>query len=101
VNVPFQKSEEETEAVKYRRALQLVEMTSKVPSWIEHVLLPQLMDLKGEIKALGVRTEGEFKIVHSEIKRLDEKIDGLDKRMDITQRLVVVEGRVHELQAKK
>ncbi len=73
-------------------------MASKVPGWLERVLLPQLNELKGEIKALDARVggfeskvEGEFKAVHSEVRRLDEKIDGLDKRMDVTQRVAVIE----------
>ncbi len=73
-------------------------MASKVPGWLERVLLPQLNELKGEIKALDARVggfeskvKGEFKAVHSEVRRLDEKIDGLDKRMDVTQRVAVIE----------
>ena len=66
-------------------------MAARVPSWLERVLLPQMNELKGEIKALDARlggfeakVEGEFNAVHTEIRRLDEKIDGLDKRMDVT-----------------
>jgi len=94
-------------------------MAQKVPGWLERVLLPQLSELKGEIKALDARIggfeskiEGEFKAIHSEIRRLDEKIDGLDerlsskmeeldKRLDVTQRLAVVEGKVSELESRR
>jgi tetrahydromethanopterin S-methyltransferase subunit G len=79
---------------------------------------------------MNAKMGGEFKVVHSEIKRLDQKIeavdhnlsqridgveqrlgqridsldkrvDGLDKRMDVTQRLTVVEGKVRELESRR
>ncbi|MDG7012355.1 MAG: hypothetical protein JRN11_02565 [Nitrososphaerota archaeon] len=94
-------------------------MATRVPTWLERVLLPQVSELKGEIKALDAKVggfeskvEGEFRAVHSEIGRLDEKmesldkrleakIDGLDKRMDVTQRVAVIEERMRELEAKQ
>lgn len=94
-------------------------MASRVPGWLERVLLPQVNELKGEIKALDARVggfeakvEGEFKAIHSEIRRLDEKvdqsnnrlegkIDGLDKRMDVTQRIAVIEEKIREFEARK
>ena len=75
-------------------------MASKVPGWLERVLLPQMNELKGEIKTLDANVEGEFKAVHSGIRRLDEKIDGLDKRMDMTQRVAVIEEKMRELETK-
>ena len=104
-------------------------LATRVPGWLERVLLPQMNELKGEIKALAARVggfeskvEGEFRAVHSEIKRVDEKIessdkrldtridaldkkleirmDSLDKRMDVTQRVAVTEEKMRELEAK-
>ena len=75
-------------------------MAARVPSWLERVLLPQMNELKGEIRALDARVEGEFKAVHSEIRRLDEKIDSIDKRMDVTQRVAVIEEKMRELESK-
>jgi uncharacterized coiled-coil DUF342 family protein len=82
-------------------------LAARVPGWLERVLLPQMNELKGEIKALDARVggfeakvEGEFKAVHSEIRRLDEKIGGLDKRMDVTQRVAVVEEKMRELETR-
>src|SRR5260370_33291314 len=98
-------------------------MVEKVPGWLERILLPQLSELKGEMKAVHAKIEGvegrldakmdgldqkliaridglegmmkgEFKAMHTEIKRLDGKIDALDKRTDVTQRLAVVEEEV-------
>ncbi len=76
-------------------------MAEKVPGWLERVLLPQISELKGEVRAVNARIDGEFKAVHSEIGRLEEKIDGLDKRMDVVQRLAVVEGKVQELETRR
>lgn len=55
-------------------------MAEKIPGWLERIILPQISELKGDIKAMDARMEGEFKVVHSEIKRLDQKIDGVDQR---------------------
>jgi len=44
--------------------------------------------------------DAEFKAVHAEISGLDYKIDALDKRTDMTQRLAVVEEQVRELRAR-
>ncbi len=83
-------------------------MAEKVPGWLERILLPQISELKGEIRAINARfdglegkVEGEFAAVHSEIKWLDGKIESLDKRMDFSQRLAIVEEKVQELQARK
>jgi hypothetical protein len=100
--------------VKYLEWLESC-MAEKVPGWLERILLPQIGELKGEIRAIGGRFDGlegkvdgleskfdgEFAAVHSEINRLDSKIDSLDKRMDFSQRLAVVEEKVHELQTQK
>lgn len=63
-------------------------MAEKIPGWLERVLLPQINEVKGELKAMDARTDGEFKVLHSEIKRVEEtlsmKIDEPDKRMDVT-----------------
>jgi len=79
-------------------------MAEKVPSWLERILLPQISEVKGELKAMNGRIDGEFKAVHSEIRRVEEKlgtkIDELDKRLDVTQRLAVVEEQVKELLAR-
>ncbi len=93
-------------------------MAARAPGWLERVLLPQMNEMKGEIKAIDARiegfegkVEGEFRAVHSEIKRLDEKIDSsagrleekidsLDKRMDVTQRVAVIEEKMRELESK-
>ena len=34
-------------------------------------------------------------------KRLEAKIDALDRQMDVTQRVAVIEEKIHEFEAKK
>jgi len=56
--------------------------------------------LTSRIDGFEGRMDAEFKTVHIEIRRLDDKIDALDKRTDVTQRLAVVEEQLKELRAK-
>jgi hypothetical protein len=48
----------------------------RVPGWLERILLPRLSEITGEMKAINAgiegldgKLEGEFKAVHSELKR--------------------------------
>ena len=104
-------------------------MAEKIPGWLERILLPQLNELKGDVKvvnakiegvgerleakidgldeklaaridALEGRMQGEFKAVHAEIMRLDGRIDALEQRTDLAQRVAIVEERFKELRAK-
>lgn len=64
----------------------------KVPSWIKQVLMPELNEMKGELKAIHTRIDSvETQIgslrneTKSEISRIEEKIDtritSLDERI--------------------
>jgi hypothetical protein len=53
------------------------------------------------INGLGARMYAEFGTVHSEINGLDRKVDALDKRMHITERLDAAEAKVRELEARR
>ncbi len=79
-------------------------MAEKVPGWLERVLLPQISEVKAELKALNAQMDGEFKVTHSETRRVEAtlgtKIDEMDKRMDVTQRLAAVEERLKEMRAR-
>ena len=100
-------------------------MAEKVPGWLEKILLPQMSELRGELKSVNGRIdglqgkiegrfealggkiggledkmEGQFAAVHSEIRRLDGKMEALDKRIDVSDRLAAVEGKIRELEAK-
>ncbi|MDG6941171.1 MAG: hypothetical protein JRN65_04205 [Nitrososphaerota archaeon] len=67
--------------------------------------------LKGELNGLRGEMRGEFKAVHSETRRLDEKIDslrnetltrfdGIEKRLDFARDLGVLQTKVTELEAR-
>ncbi len=86
-------------------------MASRVPSWIERLLLPRLSSMEGELRAIRGEMEGEFKAVHSDTKRFDEKIDslrnealtkfdGLEKRFDLAKDFGALQARVTELEAR-
>ena len=110
-------------------------MAERVPGWLEKILLPQLSELKGDVRAIDRRfegpegkivglggridglndridgledkidgldgkMEGQFAAVHAENRRLDGKVDMLGTRMDVSERLAVVEGKIRELEAK-
>jgi hypothetical protein len=90
-------------------------MAEKVPGWLERVLLPQISELKGDVKVVDARIigldakisnldeklSGRIDALDEKIdgveKRLESKIDAVDKRMDVTQRLAVVETQLKEL----
>jgi hypothetical protein len=87
-------------------------MAEKVPGWLERVLLPQISELKGEPRAMNAKMDAEFRVVHSELWSLDQKlsqrIDGTnrrlgdsDKKFDMVQRVAVLEAKVQELQSKR
>lgn len=90
-------------------------MAERAPGWLERVLLPQISEVKGELKAMNARMDGEFKAIHAEIIRVEDKLstdidaveeklvtklDELDKRMDMTQRLVKVEEQLKQLHTR-
>lgn len=93
-------------------------MAEKPPGWLDRFLLPKLSSIEGELKGLrGELTgfkgevEGEFKAVHSETRRLDEKIDSLrnesvtrfdsmDRRFDFAKDLGILQSKVTELEAR-
>lgn len=89
----------------------ITEMVSKVPGWIEGLLLPRLSSMEGELKAIRGEIEGEFKSIHSEVRRFDEKtdslrnevltkLDSLEKRFNPARDLGVLQTRVNELAAR-
>lgn len=63
-------------------------ISEKVPGWLERVLLPQMSEVRGELRAVDAeigglerKMEPEFKAVHSGSNRLGERIDGFDRRL--------------------
>jgi hypothetical protein len=67
-----------------------MEAAKKAPSWVTRVLLPELGEMKGDIKALDTRVDSVAKSVGSlrselkaEIRSVDTKVTEMDKRMNI------------------
>ena len=78
-------------------------MTSKIPSWIQRFLLPELESIKGELKAINTRIEELDKRVESlrnemiaRFEAVNSRIDSLDKRLDVAERLAVIEAKLRE-----
>ena len=57
--------------------------------------------LEGRSAGLEAKMDAEFRAVHSEVRRIDESFEGLSKRLDMNERLLSVEARVRELEAKR
>ena len=91
-----------------------MEMSSKIPSWIQRFLLPELEAIKGELRAINARIdalEKEVKSFRNEVntrfeainirieefdKRVTSKIGDLEKRLDMAERLAVIEAKLKE-----
>jgi chromosome segregation ATPase len=89
-------------------------IAEKAPSWLTRILLPEIAEIRGELKSLNSRIDSTNvkidemdKRVISKIddldkrlsendRRLSEKFDDLDKRLDMAQRLAVVEAKLRE-----
>jgi tetrahydromethanopterin S-methyltransferase subunit G len=57
------------------------DMAEKIPSWLERVLLPQISELKGEVKVLHTRIDGLGEKIDGAERRLESKIGEADKRL--------------------
>ena len=83
-------------------------MTEKIPGWLERVLLPRLSEMAGDIKAINARIDGLDNKIGEMDKRLSsndahlaDKIDSLDNKLDMAQRLTILETKMGELQPKR
>jgi len=65
---------------------------------LQDVIAPQLAEMRGEFKTGLAELRGEIKALQSEIRRLDEKIDALSDKVDVTielrERLAALEAKV-------
>lgn len=43
----------------------------------------------------------ELEVLHAEVRRLDERIDGLENQLDLVQRLAAVETKLHEYEKRR
>ncbi|MDJ0268979.1 MAG: hypothetical protein NXY59_00215 [Aigarchaeota archaeon] len=78
-------------------------MASKIPSWIQKFLLPELESVKGELKAINTRIEELDKRIErlrnemiARFEAVNSRIDSLDKRLDVAERLAVIEAKLRE-----
>jgi hypothetical protein len=77
----------------------------KIPGWVQKLLIPTL-----ESKVRGIVTEevghlekvldARFDGVHSELRRVDEKIDSLEKRFPMVQELAEIKARLSQIESK-
>ena len=65
--------------------------------------MPELESIKGELKAINTRIEELDKGVESlrnemiaRFEAVNSRIDSLDKRLDIAERLAVIEAKLRE-----
>lgn len=86
-------------------------IAEKAPSWFTRLLMPEILEIKGELKNINIRideldkrlsekidsTRNELK---SDISRVDSRVEDLDKRLDIVQRLTILEAKQREAEDK-
>jgi capsule polysaccharide export protein KpsE/RkpR len=75
-------------------------MAEKIPSWIERLLLPRLSSMEGELKAINARIDSVKTEMNAKFETVNTKIESLDKRLDVVQRLSVLEAKVRDLEKK-
>ena len=93
-------------------------LAEKAPGWFTRLLMPEIAEIKGELRAINARigslegkvdsSKSELKsdiakvegILKSETARLDRAIQDLDKRLDIVQRLSILEAKQREFEKK-
>jgi chromosome segregation ATPase len=119
-------------------------LAEKAPGWVTRILLPEIAELKGEIKNINTRIDELDKRLSnkidssfdsltskidsnsvllnskidsnfdsltskidslrnelkSDISRVDSRVEDLDKRLDIVQRLSVLEAKQREMDSK-
>lgn len=50
----------------------------KIPSWIERLLMPQLSEIKGELKAINVRIDSTNERIGNLESNMNTKFEGMD-----------------------
>jgi len=83
----------------------MARMAERIPSWVERLLIPTLeAKIRGIVaeevghleKVLDARLDG----IHSEIRRVDGKVDSLEKRFPAVQELAEIKARLHQVESK-
>jgi hypothetical protein len=71
-----------------------MEAAKKAPSWVTRILLPEISEMKGGIKALNTKVDSMRVELKTEIRALSEKVD-------IVPSLAVLEAKMKELENRK
>ena len=90
----------------------------KVPSWFERLLMPQLNEIKGELKAIHTQiesleermdtridslrneTKSEFTGLNYRFETIDAKLDSIEKRIPVIEEIAALKLRMAELEKK-
>ena len=77
-------------------------MAEKIPTWfgsaVTRYLAPEIMRIVDE---RVTRSENALKeLMNARFATLDAKIDGLEKRLDLVQRVALLEAKVRDIETK-
>ena len=77
-------------------------LAEKIPTWfgsaVTRYLAPEIMRIVDE---RVTRSENALKeLMNARFATLDAKIDGLEKRLDLVQRVAVLEAKVRDIETK-
>ena len=93
-------------------------IAEKAPGWFSLLLLPEIMEMKGKLKALNVKIDAASAKIDAtreellskvdslrneliaDIGKVDSSVKDLDKRLDMDQRLAVLEAKQREFEKK-
>jgi len=100
-------------------------IAEKAPGWFTRILMPELVEIKGELKSINTRIDSldsridslDSKIdsvrneLKSDISRVDSRVEEMDKRLtseihgvkdslNIVQRLTILEAKQRETETK-
>ncbi|MDA4123690.1 MAG: hypothetical protein OK456_10975 [Thaumarchaeota archaeon] len=83
----------------------MARMAEKIPSWVERLLIPTLESkvrtiVSEEVGHLEKVLDARFDGVHSEIRRVDEKIGSLEKRFPEVQEIAEIKARLSQVESK-
>jgi peptidoglycan hydrolase CwlO-like protein len=88
--------------------LKMKTAAEKAPGWLQRILLPELSEIKGELKAVNARIdslntkiEGTNTKIDEMDKRLSSEIAGLRELVNLTQRVTILEAKVKEQETRK
>jgi hypothetical protein len=79
--------------------------SEKIPGWVERLLIPTLESkvrtiVSEEVGHLEKVLDARFDGIHSEIRRVDEQVDSLEKRFPTVQELAEIKARLSQVESK-